>query len=48
MYITRNTSPLVVKLFQAQFRKDFSPFLKLCHEELVWWANGANISWEEE
>lgn len=36
MYITKNTSPLVVKLFQEQFREDFSLFLRLRHEELVY------------
>lgn len=35
MYIDNNTPPPVVKLFQEQFRKDFSLFLRLRHEELV-------------
>uniref|UniRef100_A0A0E0DZR9 Jasmonate O-methyltransferase n=1 Tax=Oryza meridionalis TaxID=40149 RepID=A0A0E0DZR9_9ORYZ len=41
IYISSTTTPLVVKLFQEQFRKDFSLFLKLRHEELVnhWWRN---------
>ncbi|TVT99276.1 hypothetical protein EJB05_55351 [Eragrostis curvula] len=35
IYITKTSSPSVVKLFQEQFRKDFSLFLKLRYEELV-------------
>uniref|UniRef100_A0A0E0PVN6 Uncharacterized protein n=1 Tax=Oryza rufipogon TaxID=4529 RepID=A0A0E0PVN6_ORYRU len=35
IYISSTTTPLVVKLFKEQFRKDFSLFLKLRHEELV-------------
>jgi hypothetical protein len=36
MYITqKKKSPVVVKLFQEQFRKDFSQFLRLRHEVIV-------------
>ncbi|CAD6248132.1 unnamed protein product [Miscanthus lutarioriparius] len=35
IYITKTTTPFVVKQFQNQFHKDFSLFLKLRHEELV-------------
>jgi anthranilate O-methyltransferase len=35
IYITETSSPLVVKLCQRQFQKDFSLFLKLRYEELV-------------
>ncbi|PAN25070.1 hypothetical protein PAHAL_4G272400 [Panicum hallii] len=35
IYITKTMSPSVVKLFQQQFQKDFSLFLKLRYEELV-------------
>ncbi|TVU11866.1 hypothetical protein EJB05_45475 [Eragrostis curvula] len=35
IYITKTSSPSVVKLCQEQFRKDFSLFLKLRYEELV-------------
>ncbi|RCV21057.1 hypothetical protein SETIT_4G106900v2 [Setaria italica] len=35
IYITKTTSPSIVKLFQQQFQKDFSLFLKLRYEELV-------------
>ncbi|KAF8641717.1 hypothetical protein HU200_067740 [Digitaria exilis] len=35
IYITKTTSPSIVKLFQQQFEKDFSLFLKLRYEELV-------------
>ncbi|KAL6594290.1 hypothetical protein ACP70R_048483 [Stipagrostis hirtigluma subsp. patula] len=35
IYITRTTTPFVVKRYQEQFHKDFSLFLKLRHEELV-------------
>ncbi|EEC80303.1 hypothetical protein OsI_22335 [Oryza sativa Indica Group] len=35
VYISSTSSPLVVKLFQEQFQKDFSFFLQLRHEELV-------------
>ncbi|CAD6248131.1 unnamed protein product [Miscanthus lutarioriparius] len=35
IYITKTTTPFVVKQFQKQFHKDFSLFLKLRHEELV-------------
>uniref|UniRef100_A0A0E0L9V3 Uncharacterized protein n=1 Tax=Oryza punctata TaxID=4537 RepID=A0A0E0L9V3_ORYPU len=40
IYISSTTSPLVVKLFQEQFQKDFSLFLQLRHEELV---NGGHM-----
>ncbi|CAL4991250.1 unnamed protein product [Urochloa decumbens] len=36
IFITRTTSPFVVKCFQEQFNKDFSTFLKMRHEELVY------------
>ncbi|KAG0542170.1 hypothetical protein BDA96_02G080200 [Sorghum bicolor] len=35
IYITKTTTPFVVKQYQMQFRNDFSIFLKLRHEELV-------------
>lgn len=35
MYIWETTPPAVVKLYQKQFRKDFSQFLKLRYNELV-------------
>ncbi|AQL00847.1 Anthranilate O-methyltransferase 3 [Zea mays] len=35
IYITKNMPPSMVKLFQQQFEKDFSLFLKLRYEELV-------------
>lgn len=35
IYITKTMSPSMVKLFQQQFQKDFSLFLKLRYEELV-------------
>ncbi|KXG29437.1 hypothetical protein SORBI_3004G036100 [Sorghum bicolor] len=35
IYITKTTTPFVVKQFQKLFYKDFSLFLKLRHEELV-------------
>lgn len=35
IYITKTMSPSVVKLFQQQFQNDFSLFLKLRFEELV-------------
>lgn len=35
IYITRTMSPSIVKLFQQQFQKDFSLFLKLRYKELV-------------
>ncbi|TVU11857.1 hypothetical protein EJB05_45466 [Eragrostis curvula] len=35
IYITSTSSPSTVKLFQKQFQKDFSLFLKLRYEELV-------------
>ncbi|KAL6606951.1 hypothetical protein ACP70R_042604 [Stipagrostis hirtigluma subsp. patula] len=35
IYITKITSASMVKLFQEQFKKDFSLFLKLRYEELV-------------
>lgn len=35
IYITKTMSPSIVKLFQQQFQKDFSLFLKLRYEELV-------------
>ncbi|CAD6341945.1 unnamed protein product [Miscanthus lutarioriparius] len=36
IYITKTTPSFVVKCFQEQFHKDFSLFLKLRHEELVY------------
>ncbi|KAJ1265546.1 hypothetical protein BS78_08G084000 [Paspalum vaginatum] len=36
IYITKTTSPFVVKKFKEQFHKDFSLFLKLRYEELVY------------
>ncbi|WVZ90399.1 hypothetical protein U9M48_036705 [Paspalum notatum var. saurae] len=36
IYITKITTPFVVKKFQEQFHKDFSLFLKLRYEELVY------------
>ncbi|XP_021308636.1 benzoate O-methyltransferase isoform X3 [Sorghum bicolor] len=36
IYITKTTPSSVVKCFQEQFNKDFSLFLKLRHEELVY------------
>ncbi|CAN6178607.1 unnamed protein product [Urochloa humidicola] len=35
IYITKTTSPSIVKLFQQQFQKDFSLFLKQRYDELV-------------
>ncbi|RLN11437.1 anthranilate O-methyltransferase 2-like [Panicum miliaceum] len=35
IYITKTTSPTLAKLFQQQFQRDFSLFLKLRYEELV-------------
>ncbi|CAN6170415.1 unnamed protein product [Urochloa humidicola] len=35
IYITKTTSPALVKLFQQQFQMDFSLFLRLRYEELV-------------
>ncbi|CAL4979470.1 unnamed protein product [Urochloa decumbens] len=35
IYIAKATSPFIVKCFKEQFDKDFSTFLKLRHEELV-------------
>ncbi|GJN29024.1 hypothetical protein PR202_gb17211 [Eleusine coracana subsp. coracana] len=35
IYISTDSSPLVVKMFQEQFYGDFSLFLKLRHDELV-------------
>jgi hypothetical protein len=35
IYITKTMSPSMVKLFQHQFQKDFSLFLRLRYEELV-------------
>lgn len=35
IYITKTMSPSMVKLFQQQFQKDFSLFLRLRYEELV-------------
>ncbi|KAL5664454.1 hypothetical protein ACJX0J_024562, partial [Zea mays] len=35
IYIARTTAPTVAKLFQEQFQKDFSLFLKLRRKELV-------------
>lgn len=35
MYIWETTPPAVVKLYQKQFQKDFSLFLKLRYNELV-------------
>ncbi|KAK3128945.1 hypothetical protein QOZ80_6BG0468610 [Eleusine coracana subsp. coracana] len=35
IYISTDSSPLVVKMFQEQFYRDFSLFLKLRHDELV-------------
>ncbi|WVZ92567.1 hypothetical protein U9M48_038618 [Paspalum notatum var. saurae] len=35
IYITKTMSPSIVKLFQQQFQKDFSLFLKLRYKELV-------------
>ncbi|CAL5075801.1 unnamed protein product [Urochloa decumbens] len=36
IYITKTTEHVAVKQFQDQFQKDFSLFLKLRHEELVY------------
>ncbi|KAG0541751.1 hypothetical protein BDA96_02G044600 [Sorghum bicolor] len=36
IYIAKSTPSFVVKFFQEQFHKDFSLFLKLRHEELVY------------
>jgi hypothetical protein len=36
IYITKTTAPFVVKCFKEQFNRDFSIFLKLGHEELVY------------
>ncbi|WVZ90435.1 LOW QUALITY PROTEIN: hypothetical protein U9M48_036737, partial [Paspalum notatum var. saurae] len=36
IYIAKTTMPLVVKKYQARFYKDFSLFLKLRYEELVY------------
>ncbi|RCV10500.1 hypothetical protein SETIT_2G116600v2 [Setaria italica] len=36
VYITNTTTPFAVKQFQEQFHKDFSLFLELRHEELVY------------
>jgi hypothetical protein len=36
IYITKTTAPFVVKCFKEQFNRDFSIFLKLRHEELVY------------
>ncbi|PVH48192.1 hypothetical protein PAHAL_4G272600 [Panicum hallii] len=35
IYITKTTSPTLVKLFQQQFQRDIALFLKLRYEELV-------------
>ncbi|PUZ61558.1 hypothetical protein GQ55_4G285800 [Panicum hallii var. hallii] len=35
IYITKTTSPTLVKLFQQQFQRDFALFLKLRYEELA-------------
>ena len=34
IYITESSSPALVKLYQVQFQKDFSHFLRLRYEEL--------------
>ncbi|CAN6373114.1 unnamed protein product [Urochloa humidicola] len=36
IYITKTTSPFVVKCFKDQFNTDFSTFLKMRHKELVY------------
>jgi hypothetical protein len=49
IYITETTSPTLVKLFQQQFQSDFSLFLKLRYEELLFGGHiyYSNIYWEE-